>query len=35
MMPMTHATIFLDNAATTWLKPDAVYSAVDTAMCEH
>jgi cysteine desulfurase family protein len=28
-------TIYLDNAATTWPKPEAVYRAVDTAMREH
>jgi cysteine desulfurase / selenocysteine lyase len=27
--------IYLDNAATTWPKPEAVYRAVDTAMREH
>jgi selenocysteine lyase/cysteine desulfurase len=28
-------TIYLDNAATTWPKPEQVYRAVDTAMREH
>jgi selenocysteine lyase/cysteine desulfurase len=32
---MTEATIYLDNAATTWPKPEAVYRAVDTVMREH
>ena len=32
---MTHGTIYLDNAATTWPKPEEVYRAVDTAMREH
>lgn len=27
--------IYLDNAATTWPKPEAVYRAIDTAMREH
>ena len=29
------ATIYVDNAATTWPKPEQVYRAVDTAMREH
>ena len=32
---MAKTTIYLDNAATTWPKPEAVYRAVDTAMREH
>jgi len=32
---MTKDTIYLDNAATTWPKPDEVYRAVDMAMREH
>ena len=32
---MTKSTIYLDNAATTWPKPEEVYRAVDTAMREH
>jgi len=32
---MTKGTIYLDNAATTWPKPEEVYRAVDTAMREH
>ena len=27
--------VYLDNAATTWPKPEAVYRAIDTAMREH
>jgi len=27
--------VYLDNAATTWPKPEAVYHAIDTAMREH
>jgi len=32
---MTRSVIYLDNAATTWPKPEAVYRAVDAAMREH
>ena len=32
---MTKDTIYLDNAATTWPKPEEVYRAVDMAMREH
>ena len=32
---MTQDVIYLDNAATTWPKPEAVYRAVDAAMREH
>ncbi len=32
---MTEGRIYLDNAATTWPKPEEVYRAVDTAMREH
>ena len=32
---MTEGAIYLDNAATTWPKPEEVYRAVDTAMREH
>src|SRR5271165_253095 len=32
---MTERTIYLDNAATTWPKPEEVYRAVDAAMREH
>ncbi len=32
---MTEGKIYLDNAATTWPKPEEVYRAVDTAMREH
>src|SRR5271165_6595142 len=32
---MTKDTIYLDNAATTWPKPEDVYRAIDTAMREH
>jgi cysteine desulfurase/selenocysteine lyase len=32
---MTKGTIYLDNAATTWPKPEEVYRAVDMAMREH
>ena len=32
---MTKDVIYLDNAATTWPKPEEVYRAVDTAMREH
>jgi len=32
---MDESTIYLDNAATTWPKPEAVYRAIDTAMREH
>jgi len=32
---MTKSVIYLDNAATSWPKPEAVYRAVDIAMREH
>ena len=32
---MSKGTIYLDNAATTWPKPEEVYRAVDTAMRKH
>jgi selenocysteine lyase/cysteine desulfurase len=32
---MTSGTIYLDNAATTWPKPEPVYRAADAAMREH
>jgi len=32
---MTGSVIYLDNAATTWPKPEAVYRAIDTAMREY
>jgi len=32
---MTKSTIYLDNAATTWPKPEEVYRAIDLAMREH
>ena len=32
---MTKSTIYLDNAATTWPKPEEVYRALDAAMREH
>ena len=32
---MTKGVIYLDNAATSWPKPEAVYRAVDIAMREH
>ena len=32
---MTKSTIYLDNAATTWPKPEEVYHAVDVTMREH
>lgn len=32
---MTKDTIYLDNAATTWPKPEEVYQAVDMVMREH
>ena len=32
---MTQRTIYLDNAATTWPKPEEVYRAIDAAMREH
>jgi len=32
---MTAPLVYLDNAATTWPKPEQVYVAVDTAMREH
>ena len=32
---MARDVIYLDNAATTWPKPEAVYIAVDAAMREH
>jgi selenocysteine lyase/cysteine desulfurase len=35
LMPMTYGTIYLDNAATTWPKPEEVYRAVDAAMRKH
>jgi cysteine desulfurase family protein len=31
---MTRSTIYLDNAATTWPKPEEVYRAIDMAMRE-
>jgi len=32
---VTKSTIYLDNAATTWPKPEEVYHAVDVTMREH
>jgi cysteine desulfurase/selenocysteine lyase len=32
---VTKSTIYLDNAATTWPKPEEVYRAVDVMMREH
>ncbi len=32
---MTKGPIYLDNAATTWPKPEEVYHAIDVAMREH
>jgi cysteine desulfurase family protein len=32
---VSQRAIYLDNAATTWPKPEEVYRAVDTAMREH
>ena len=34
-MPVAGPIIYLDNAATTWPKPEQVYVAMDTAVREH